>query len=230
MLEEDPKLQSVVDTLFQEHDNLKVLEIGCGSCSHIELPEKSYIVGIDISDKQLQRNNLLSEKILADVETYNLPESSFDLIVCWWILEHLPHPEKALENCQKALKKDGAMILAVPNVMSVKGLITKYTPHWFHVFVYRYIFGEKHAGTDDQQPFQTFLRYSLRPDSIKSFADSSNLSIERFHLYENPRQKKLRAQHWLIDTSWKFLGGITKALSFGKVDADLTDFIVVLKK
>jgi SAM-dependent methyltransferase len=230
LLVEDPKLQSVVDVLIQHRQPFKVLEIGCGSCSHIEIPQNSYIVGIDISQKQLDRNEILNEKILADAETYDFPESEFDLIVCWWILEHLSQPEKVLDNCRKALKKDGIMVLAIPNVMSLKGLITKYTPHVFHVWFYRYIFGEKLAGVDDRLPFKTFLRFSISPESVNQFALKNNLSVERLHTYENPRQTKLRARHWLIDTAWKMMAPVIKAVSFGKIDAELTDFIIVMKK
>lgn len=230
VLEEDPKLQSVVDRLISQRKPFKVLEIGCGSCSHIEIPQNSYIVGLDISQKQLDRNEILNEKILADVETYDLPESQFDLIVCWWVLEHLSNPRKVLLNCQKALKKDGIMIVAIPNVMSVKGLVTKYTPHGFHVWFYKHIFGEQLAGVDDRLPFRTYLRFSISPEGIRKFASVNDLSIERLHVYENPRQKKLRSQHWLIDRAWKMTSPLIKALTFNKVDAELTDFIVVMKK
>ncbi|GAX40941.1 methylase involved in ubiquinone/menaquinone biosynthesis [Tolypothrix sp. NIES-4075] len=230
VLEEDPKLQSVVEKLIWQRQPFKVLEIGCGSCSHIEIPANSYIVGLDISQKQLDRNEILNEKILADVETYDLPESEFDLIVCWWILEHLSEPQKVLANCRKALKKDGIMIVAIPNVMSLKGLVTKFTPHAFHVWFYRYIFGEKLAGVDDRLPFKTYLRFSISPEAIRQFAAENDLLIERLHVYENPRQKKLRSRHWLIDKGWKMMSPVVKALTFGKVDAELTDFIVVMQK
>lgn len=230
MLEEDPQLQSVFDSLVGHKERLKVLEVGCGSCSYVDLGKDAYIVGIDISQKQLDRNEVLNEKILADVETYQLPENEFDVVICWWILEHLSQPEKALINCQKALKKEGIMILAIPNVKSIKGLITKYTPHSFHVLVYRYVFGEKLAGVGDRVPFKTFLRYSLAPNSIKKFARECGLSIERFHLYENPRQKRLRERNFAIDMAWKVLGGLTKVVTFGNVEPYLTDFIVVMKK
>lgn len=230
MLEEDPQLQSVVDTLLAGKQSLKILEIGCGSSSHVDFGPRAYMVGIDLSEKQLERNTVLDEKICGDVETYELPTNEYDVIICWWVLEHLSRPDKALENCQKALKPDGIIILATPNVMSVKALVTKFTPHWFHVWFYRYIFGEKLAGVDDRVPFKTFLRMSMAPESIKKFANDRGLSIERLHLYENPRQKNLRARHGAIDAAWKVLAVATKALSFGKLDAEMTDFIVVLKK
>ncbi|QIZ69185.1 class I SAM-dependent methyltransferase [Oxynema aestuarii] len=230
MLEEDPQLQSVFDRLVRDKTQLKVLEVGCGSCSYLDMGANTYLVGIDLSEKQLERNTILDEKILGDVETYNFPENEYDVIVCWWILEHLDRPERALANCQKALKKDGILIVAVPNVMSLKGLLTKYTPHQFHVWVYRYIFGEQLAGVDDRVPFRTFLRQTISPKAIQEFARHHNLNVEHFYLYENPRQKRLRNRHPAIDTSWKVLATVTKALTFGQIDAELTDFIAVLRK
>jgi 2-polyprenyl-3-methyl-5-hydroxy-6-metoxy-1,4-benzoquinol methylase len=230
ILEEDPELQSVVDALIEDRPNLKVLEIGCGDESHVKFGSNAYIVGLDVSEKQLERNTFINEKILGDIETYNLPESEFDVIICWWVLEHLSEPDKALRNCYKALKKNGIMIMAIPNVMSLKGLLTKYTPHWVHVGAYRYVFREELAGIDDNVPFKTYLRQKISPESIKKFAREQNLLIERFRLYENPRQVELRSRHWAIDNGWKVLSIATKALTFGKVDADLTDLIAVLKK
>src|ERR687885_598780 len=92
------KLQQVIDKLLNNRQNLKVLEAGCGSATEIKIPEDAYFVGIDISEKQLERNSLLKEKILGDIQTYDLPASDFDVIVCFYVLEHVPKPELALKN------------------------------------------------------------------------------------------------------------------------------------
>jgi hypothetical protein len=54
--------------------------------------------------------------------------------------------------------------------------------------------------------------------------------IERFHLYENPRQENLRAKHPAIDLAWKVMTVVLDILTFKKVSAEMTDFIVVMKK
>jgi SAM-dependent methyltransferase len=230
MATEDPKLQVVFDRLMKGRSGLNVLEVGCGSCSHVDMGDRPRITGIDISEKQLDRNQVLTEKLCGDIASYDLAEGSYDVVICWWILEHLTDPKSALINCQRALKQDGILIIAVPNIRSVKGLITKYTPHSFHIWVYRYILGYKNAGVDDQVPFVTFLRWFLAPGSIRKFAATYKLAIEHFFLYENPNQFYLRERSPLIKLAWVILQGITKILSLGQIDAYETDFIVVLRK
>jgi len=221
------KLQQVIDKVLNNRQNLKVLEAGCGSATEIKIPENAYFVGIDISEKQLERNSLLKEKILGDIQTYDLPASDFDVIVCFYVLEHVPKPELALKNFLRSLKEDGIIILALPNVLSIWGLTTKLTPHGFHTWVYRNIFSEKKAGTDDVGPFPTFSRFSISPKSVKRFALANGLSIEYFELYENFRQQGIRKK---FGAAWNLFGGLTKLFSFGNIDADSSDYIIVLKK
>ncbi|NET58564.1 MAG: class I SAM-dependent methyltransferase [Symploca sp. SIO2E6] len=221
------RLQEVVNKLLTTSRKLKVLEAGCGSATEIKLPNDSYFVGVDISAKQLDRNTVAQEKILGDIQTYPLPKNDFDVILCFYLLEHLPQPQLALQNFLQAIKEDGIIVLALPNVLSIWGLITKFTPHWFHVWVYRNIFGEKRAGTDDFGPFQTFSRFSTSPKDIQQFALSHGLSIEYVDLYENFRQTGMREKFGFW---WTILAGAIKILSFGKVATDNTDYILVLKK
>jgi SAM-dependent methyltransferase len=227
---EDPQLQVVFDRLMKGRPGLNVLEVGCGSCSHVDMGANPIITGIDISEKQLARNEVLTHKICGDIASYDLGEGVYDVVICWWILEHLTDPKLALINAQRSLKEDGLLIIAVPNIRSFKGLLTKYTPHAFHIWSYRHILGYENAGVDDQVPFVTFLRWFLAPNSIRKFADHYKLAIEHFFLYENPNQVNLRARSPLISGGWVLLQGVTKLLSLGTIDAYESDFIVVLRK
>ena len=120
--EADPRseLQDVVDRLFPDGGPIAVLEAGCGSATHIGLGDNARIVGIDISEDQLARNSYISRKIVGDVQTYDFDDGSFDLIMCWDVLEHLPHPEKALKSFARAVMADGVILLALPNDYSLK--------------------------------------------------------------------------------------------------------------
>src|SRR6266568_2112694 len=209
------KLQTFVDTSLSDRGAIKVLEAGCGSHSNIKMPENtsSYLVGIDISEEQLQMNSVVNEKIVGDIQSYVLPPSDFDVIVCWWVLEHVSHPEKALDNFLHSMKEDGILILAVPNVLSIKGLITKYTPHWFHIWVHR-----------------SYLKFSISPVSIRRYAAKNGLSIEYSSLYESQAVREFRGKHKIVNMGWRLLIQTFKVLSFGKIDAEPTEFMIVLKK
>jgi len=229
MSEEISKLQSVIDKYLTGKKSIRALEAGCGSCSHIDIGKSAYIVGIDISEKQLQKNKILNEKILGDIQCYDFPASEFDVIFCWDVLEHLAQPKKALKNLIKALKRDGIIVLAVPNLISIKGMLTKYTPHWFHVWIYKNILGYEMAGKEGHVPFRTVLRYSIAPKFIKQYAYDNNLSIEYFSIYESQKQKNIRKNKF-YNMIFSILILLIKVLSFKKIDAGLTDYIIVLKR
>jgi len=208
---------------------LRVLEAGCGSRGHIRLSPDAYVVGIDISPEQLERSQVLDQKILGDIQTFPLQPSSFDIIFCWDVLEHVPHPEQALQNFLRAIREGGIIVLGSPIVTSIKGLITKYTPHCFHVWVYRYLLGSKHAGEKGYGPFPTFFAYSMSPRSLQRFARQNQLSVEHFITYE-AMQTRLREKHWPIDLAYRLFAPLLQALSFGRIDPYFTDFIIVLRK
>jgi 2-polyprenyl-3-methyl-5-hydroxy-6-metoxy-1,4-benzoquinol methylase len=96
----------------------------------------------------------------------------FDAIVCIDVLEHLDHPRAALANMHEALAPGGLMVIKLPNAMSLKGLITKLTPHGFHVWVFRNVFGKRNAGVDDVGPFKAHMRWAISPRALRRWAAS----------------------------------------------------------
>jgi ubiquinone/menaquinone biosynthesis C-methylase UbiE len=189
-------LQQFLDEALAAKPALRLLEAGCGSASQLRFPGKQvHLTGIDISQKQLDRNLNLDVKIRADIQYYAYRPSSYDVIVCYWVLEHLPRPDLALRGFISALDEGGLIILAVPNVLSVKGLLTKYTPFPIHVWVYQRLQGRHGSGKEDTGPFRTYLRYSIRPNAIRRFAERSGLQIVYF------------ATGDILDAPWYFTGG-----------------------
>lgn len=223
-------MQQAMDRLLEGRTSLRILEAGCGSASRLTFRPDSHVTGIDISQEQLDRNAVLSEKILGDVQTHELPRSDFDIIVCWDVLEHLTAPEKALSNFVGALKPGGLIILAFPSPYSVKGLITRLSPHGFHVWAYRHMFGHPLAGVEGRGPFKTFLRRSLAPGAIRRFVLENGLSTEYFTIYEGVPQRRLRSRLKVVGPIWWIVKMIPKVLSLGVVDAERTDCLVILRK
>ncbi len=223
-------LQIIVDKYITNRPKIKILEAGCGSSTKIDFPSSADIVGIDISKKQLDRNEMLHEKICGDIQTYPLPAEQYDIIISWFVLEHVADPMKAMQNFVKALKDDGMIILALPNVFSLKGLATKFTPHSIHVGFYRYILGQKDAGKQDTVPFPTYLRFSLAPEALKKYAEDSNLSVTYFKTYDGKMQQDLLKKNFFFKVTFGFLGGIVSFLSLNKLDIKNNNFAIALKK
>src|SRR3990167_7207197 len=174
---------------------MEVLDAGCGrDKAYVDFPG-AHITGIDIDADALALNHSLDIRIVGDIQTYPLPESAFDAIVCWDVLEHLPSPRAALENMTRALRPGGTLILGLPNVTSPKGLATKLTPHGFHVWFYRHVFHDQNAGRPGYGPYRTFLRWSIRPAGIRRFAEEHGLAVTKFELAESSQFQRLADRH-----------------------------------
>lgn len=223
-------VQAIVDKMCADGRTIRVLEAGGGSRSFIQFGPNSYFAGIDISKEQLQKNTVLHEKILGDIETFPLAPASFDIVICWDVLEHLRHPELALKNFLNTVRPGGIIVLGAPVVSSLKGLLTKFTPHWFHVMFYRKVIGNPLAGTPGYSPFKTFLKTAMSPRSIRRFAADNHLKVDFFETYEGDMQQNVRKKYRAADLCFRIASPLAKLLSLGSIDPDATDFVAVLRK
>lgn len=228
-VKEMEELQAVVTEFASGRDGIRVLEAGCGSLSHVDLGRGAYVVGIDINEIQLEKNAGLNEKILGDVESHDFPPRSFDAIVCWYVFEHLSHPERAVARFARSLRPGGIVVLALPNAHSVKGLVTKVTPFRFHVWVRRRLLGRAHAGTPGHGPFPTFLRFSVAPGSLRRLAGKYGLEVQYFGMFEDPKQAAIRRKFRITGRLWAGVQRMTRILSAGRLETARTECLVVLR-
>ncbi|MCP6718258.1 MAG: class I SAM-dependent methyltransferase [Patescibacteria group bacterium] len=119
---EKMRLKKIIQ-LAQLKKNDLVLDLGCGEGSLISLmPDLlQKIVGLDISKIALSRaRKNLKEKEgvelrLGNAENLDLPNESFDKIICSEMLEHVPRPRKVMKEIHKILKNDGLLVISVPD-------------------------------------------------------------------------------------------------------------------
>jgi SAM-dependent methyltransferase len=224
------EIHQLMERELAGRDELRVLEAGCGSISYLAFPTDSHVVGIDISEAQLGKNTYLAEKILGDIESYDLPAEDFDVIVCWNVFEHLPHPERALAGFAKAVRPGGLVILALPNALSVKGLLTKFTPFRFHVWVTRYLVGRRLAGTEGNPPFPTFMRLSIAPRKLLGTAREQGLLPVYSSLFEDNKQQTVRRKLRIDGARWRFIQRVVKLMTLGKIETARAQCIFVFQR
>jgi SAM-dependent methyltransferase len=208
----------------------RVIEAGCGARAHLAYPAGARVLGIDILRSQLLRNDEAFRLAQGDVTALPVASASADLVVCWDVLEHVPAPDLAIAEMARVLRPGGLAVLALPNVLSLKGLVTRFTPWWFHVWVYRRVLGDRSVGTDRSDQFPTALRFVLRPSALRRLATTHGLSVEALQLYEGPVPQHMRRRHRAADVALSLAGGVTRALSAGRYDTTLSDMIVVLSR
>ncbi len=229
--EETEKLQAFIDKYLSTRSSPRVLEAGCGSLTHIKLPQDAYIVGIDISKEQLERNKSLDEAIHGDIQTYDLPQAAFDMIVCWNVLEHLKHPEEALKRFHLALKEDGILVINAPNPVSTKGIFTRITPYWFHLWFYRNVRGWKEAGKNGNPPFPTYMRFSIRPEAIKRFASARKMTVVYESVFGHGDSRDVIGySKGYVTAILNVLNFLLRVFTLGKIDPTLCQYILVLRK
>jgi ubiquinone/menaquinone biosynthesis C-methylase UbiE len=104
-------LQKLLDRLPM---NAEVLELGCGAgvpCTQL-LAQQAHVTGVDISATQiaLARQNIPTAILFqADMMTLVFPQASFDAVVAFYSLIHLPRMEQAvlLERLAEWLRPGG---------------------------------------------------------------------------------------------------------------------------
>ena len=207
-----------------------VVEAGCGARSHLAYPAGTQVIGIDILDSQLRRNTHATRLAQGDVTALPVASTTADVIVCWDVLEHLPAPERAIGEMARVLRPGGLAVLALPNILSLKGLVTRFTPWRFHVWVYRRVLGDHTVGTDASDQFPTAFRFALRPAGLQRLAQACGLRVVDLALYEGPVPTHLRRRHRAADLALTAVGTVSRLASIGRYDATLSDMIVVLAK
>jgi SAM-dependent methyltransferase len=224
------EINQIIERELGSRERLRVLEAGCGSISHLSFPGETHLVGIDISEAQLRKNTYLDEKILGDIERHELPTGAFDAVVCWNVFEHLPHPERALSGFSHAVSPGGLVILALPNALSVKGLLTKFTPFRFHVWVTRHLVGRKLAGTEGNPPFPTFMRFSIAPRKLIRRAQEHGLRLGYSSLFEDNKQQTIRRKLRIDGARWRLIQRAVRLLTLGKIETARAQCIFVFQK
>ena len=104
---------------FKPHE--KILDAGCGSgilARHLvsKWPLPSFDA-CDISDVRLKQAQALSQDypsinfFKSDLTNIRVPDNSYDVVICRYVMQHLPKPTLALKEFKRILHPEGRLIL-----------------------------------------------------------------------------------------------------------------------
>ena len=108
----------------------KILEIGAGAGNTLLFIKESNlakeVMGIELMEiaNSNQNNPLIDKFQIANIEHENIqaPDEYFDIIICADVLEHLVDPWSIIDKVSRCLKKDGLLIVSIPNIREWKTL------------------------------------------------------------------------------------------------------------
>lgn len=125
---------------IDEHKKLKgkILDIGAGTGDFL-LEAKCRGWEVFGQEPNPAARELASLKGIAlEKVSSKFPENSFDVITLWHVLEHVPNPESQITELNRLLKKDGILVIAVPNFKSYDARF--YKKYWAAYDVPRHLF------------------------------------------------------------------------------------------
>lgn len=116
--------QQSLDAFLQHNPNSSgpaVLDAGCGRGNYVidEFRTKiAWAAGVDVDASATEGNVCLDEIRFASLEHIPYDNASFDIVTCFWVLEHIANPEKVFYDIARVLKPEGVFIFATPNKYS----------------------------------------------------------------------------------------------------------------
>lgn len=143
-----------------------ILDIGCGRGVMLsELNRLGWEAhGCELTDKTAfkARQNKELKIYTKEFEKTELQDNYFDVVSLWHVLEHLDNPKKYLYKIHKILKKEGILIIEVPNIESWQAQVFK--QDWFHLDTPRHY-------------------YHFSPHTLKRLLLDSGFQAKRLHFF-----------------------------------------------
>ncbi len=113
--------------------NSVFLDVGCGICDHaIRLANRGFLVkAVDFSEYVLKEAEArikaqgLETKIgiqREDILALSFEDKTFNYILCWGVLMHIPDLEKAIEELTRVLKPLGTLVISEGNMYSLQSM------------------------------------------------------------------------------------------------------------
>ncbi len=110
-----------------KNKKFKALTIGAGGDTEEFIRENKNIELISVDINKIKKPDLLM-----DVNNLKFENDQFDIVFIFEVLEHIPTPQKAIDEIHRVLKKSGKIFLSTPFILEIHGAPDDYyrfTPH-----------------------------------------------------------------------------------------------------
>ena len=153
-----PRMKWLEKVLARLKPGSSVLDLGCGSGdpADIEIARLHHVTGVDISNVQigLARRNVPQGKFIhGDLGSLDFPDASFDAVVSFYTLEHLPR------------KRHGEILQRTHDWLRPGGLL-----------LFSYEWGDRDDVVDQWLDVQMFFSL-FDPDTLRGLVEDTGFEI-----------------------------------------------------
>jgi 2-polyprenyl-3-methyl-5-hydroxy-6-metoxy-1,4-benzoquinol methylase len=129
---------SIIRRFMGDVTGSEVAEVGSGGGHVLRMFPDARLTAIDVSSVYLDmaRKNLEGYDVRflkGEPNKMDLPDASFDRVICTEVLEHVVDPDAILAAIARVLKPTGVAVITVPNdplILRVKGLVRRTPARW----------------------------------------------------------------------------------------------------
>jgi SAM-dependent methyltransferase len=202
-----------------------VLDLGCGRGGVLEqlvdVPGL-HPLGLDPDHLSLVEHRLPDLcRAVSISEVLPLASASVDVVICAWVMEHLPDPARTFREVGRALKPGGTFVFLAPNRDSPIALINRTLKPLQNTLV-PLLYGRAEDDT-----FPVVYRANTRAQ-VRDLAVSAGLTLDAFHFIDDPTYLAFNAPlFWLSrqftrllpDSAAVHIIGVCRKPSPGAADA-----------
>lgn len=160
--------QSLVDKIRGYKSGGALLDVGTGvgALLHVARESGFAVRGVELSSwaSRFARDEKGLDVICGTLEEAAFRAETFDVVVVNHVLEHVPDPAALLREARRILKKDGLLVLGIPNIGSIMARLAG--PRWASLRP------EEH-------------RWHFAPDTIKALVAKQGFRRLRFEARDN---------------------------------------------
>lgn len=171
----------------------KILDIGCGYGYFLAEAEKRgwRPYGIEISSYKVDfaKDKLGLNRLKGRIEEAGFKEhqEGFDVVTMWDVLEHIPNPLDVLKFCNKVLRREGLLVLKVPN-----GDVFNPNYRWLlRQFVYIY-----QRLVFPANPYEHLYHFS--PAILTRILEKAGFQLIRLMTEDSFNERVIAGRNWVI--------------------------------
>lgn len=141
--------------------------------------EIAEVIGADIDPIVLDNFELDRAYLIVDgVIPQN--DSSFDVVISDYVLEHVKEPSQFIAEVYRVLRPGGSFFFRTPNMYHYVSIFSALTPHWVHNAIANSMRG---LPVDAHEPWPTYYRMNTR-SKLSRLAKEANFSAAEFRMIE----------------------------------------------